>query len=301
MEQKVDNYLLSNHDRKLMFSLSKLIGGSKFVLYGSTPISLIFGKNYIANDYDLAILGKTKEDISKVKYFLKKNRFKITKSNRKYYIYKNIEVISLYAQRKNFLLDVCFMDEVNLVGQFNVESLYWRYPEMDCIDKYNALEGLKNKKIIPIRGLNNENIFLLISRFVYLCSKYKISLMDKENQRIIKFINQKLRKESGRETDQYVSCLSSILKSILIAKDNILFVEELINSKIVKFLFEELHYSLIVTKEKNQFELLKIKNKRDLVDILEKNVHTDNKKEFLKKINMLSKRKWDNQDKIIKK
>lgn len=302
MEEKIKkNYLLSNRDKNLMFFLAELIGVNKFILYGSTPISLMLKGNCMANDYDLAIPGKTKENIIKVKLFLKKNGFKVIKSNRKYCIYKNIKVISLYAQKERILLDICFMDDTSLVGQFNIESLYWRYPEMDCIDKYGAMEALRKKKIVSIRGLDNENVFLLVSRFIYLCSKYQISLTNKENQRIIKFINQKLRKENDYKTDQYVSCLSSILKSILTAKDRITFIDELVNSEIIKNFFKELHFSLInLIKEKKQFNLFEAKNKRDLINLLEKNMHENNKKEFTKKINMLAKRKWDKQDKVIK-
>lgn len=302
MEQKIrKNYLLSNHDKKLMFFLAKLIGVGEFVLYGSTPVSLIMKGNCMANDYDLAIPGKTEENIIKVKRFLKKNGFKIIKSNRKYYIYKKIEVISLYAQKERILLDICFMDEISLIGQFNIESLYWRYPEMDCIDKYGTIEALRNKKIVSIRGLNNENIFLLTSRFIYLCSKYQISLTNKESQKIVKFINKKLCKENSYKTDQYISCLSSILKSILTAKDRMAFIEELINSEIVKNFFKKLHSSLInLVKENKQFSLLEVKNKGDLINLLEKNMHENNKKEFIEKINMLTKRKWDKQDKTIK-
>ncbi|MDD3940352.1 MAG: hypothetical protein PHQ01_02130 [Candidatus Pacebacteria bacterium] len=302
MEQKIrKNYLLSNRDKKLMFFLAKLIGVGEFVLYGSTPVSLIMKGNCMANDYDLAIPGKTEENIIKVKRFLKKNGFKIIKSNRKYYIYQKIEVISLYAQKERILLDICFMDEISLIGQFNIESLYWRYPEMDCIDKYGTIEALRNKKIVSIRGLNNENIFLLTSRFIYLCSKYQISLTNKESQKIVKFINKKLCKENSYKTDQYISCLSSILKSILTAKDRMAFIEELINSEIVKNFFKELHSSLInLVKENKQFSLLEVKNKGDLINLLEKNMHENNKKEFIKKINMLTKRKWDKQDKTIK-
>lgn len=302
MEEKIKkNYLLSNRDKNLMFFLAELIGVNKFILYGSAPISLMLKGNCMANDYDLAIPGKTKENIIKVKLFLKKNGFKVIKSNRKYCIYKNIKVISLYAQKERILLDICFMDDTSLVGQFNIESLYWRYPEMDCIDKYGAMEALRNKKIVSIRGLDNENVFLLVSRFIYLCSKYQISLTNKENQKIVKFINQKLRKENGYKTDQYVSCLSSILKSILTAKDRITFIDELVNSEIIKIFFKELHFSLInLIKEKKQSNLFEAKNKRDLINLLEKNMHGNNKKEFTKKINMLAKRKWDKQDKVIK-
>lgn len=301
MEKIIEkNYELPDYAKGIMSYIHRIIGADDFILYGGVPVDLIRNKKSEVNDYDIAINSKERGKIKKVEDSLIRSGFKIVESNRKYHIYKNTEVLLMYAKNSKLMLDICFMDNTQSVGQFNIESLYWKFPEMKCVDNYDALKSIENKKIAPIRGLGKENIYILISRFLYLCSKYDISLfVDKEG--CIRIFSKRLNKESSNESEQFVSCLSSIFKSILRAKNKEIFTKELIHSGIIKKIFPLLHISLDnLSQNRHNYELMsKIKDKKDLLSFMEKYLNEKDRLTFRRKIKVLAKRKWDKQDSNI--
>lgn len=294
-------YELPEYAKKLMSYIYNVIGTENFILYGGAPIDLMRDKNCEISDYDLAISGKTQEKIKRVANSLMCNGFEIIEPCRKYHIYHDMEVILMYARNNKIMLDICFMDDVEMVGQFNLESLYWKYPEMECIDNYDAIKSIEDKKIIPIRGLEKENVFLLVSRFLYLCSKYNINLLSDRGDYIIDLLHKKLSEYSHSESEQYISCLSSIFKSILRARNRRVFIKELVDSGLIRIIYPLLHVSLnnVLQNEHNSEVIGKIINKKKLLYFLEGHLEKKDRVVFRNRIKMLSKRKWNNQDKAL--
>lgn len=286
------------HAHRIMTYINRTTGLNNFILYGGVPIDKMINRKCRINDYDLAINSKESRKIKEVIKFLINNGFDIIESNRKYYIYNNIEVILIYARKGKILLDICFMDDINLVGQFNAESLYWKYPEMECIDKYNALTSIKEKKLALIREIEKENIFLLISRFLYLCSKYNISLFG-DGHKCVNSFNKRLLEMNNGRSEQFVSCLSSIFKSILKAKNRKIFIMELVDSGLIRIIFPSLDIALtnFLQNKCNKKSISKIKDKKELLIFLENFLNKKNDKDVFKEtVKILSKRIWDKQD-----
>jgi len=298
MGEKVKNHELSEYAKNLMSYIRSVIGTDNFILYGGAPIDLMKNKDCEINDYDLAISGKTQGKIKRVVSSLTRKGFEIIELRRKYYIYHDTEIILMYARNDKITLDICFIDDVEMVGQFNLESLYWKHPEMKCVDHYNAIKSIEDKKIIPIRGLEKENVFLLVSRFLCLCSKYDINFLSDELNYIIDSFHKKLSECGQGESEQYVSCLSSIFKSILRARNRMIFINELVDSSLVKLIFPLLHISLNnVLQNEHNFEIMeKIINKKDLLYFLGEHLERRDRAIFKDKIRILSRRKWDKQD-----
>lgn len=299
MEQKnIKNYELPISAKKIMDYLHDLIEIDNFILYGGAPVDLTINKKSKINDYDIAIRGKEQNKIEHVIDVLINNNFEIIEPGRKYYIYHNVEVVLVYAKKNTICLDICFMDDIESVGQYNLESLYWQYPEMMCIDNFDAVKCIENKEIIPIRVTGAENIFLLISRFIYLCSKYNISLSTADNIKIIKNFKNQLIKERERKSDKYISCLSSILKSVLKADNRALFIQTLLDTKLLEILFSSMQYSLqkIMINEFGAREIREAKNKHDLAAIMSRYLPREDRYLFKETLMQISQRKWDAQD-----
>lgn len=295
MEEK--KFPLPNKAKKLMEEIHDMVGEDEFILYGGTPIDILLNENTKVHDLDIAIKGINKHKIKKFREKIKKEEFEIIEPCREYYIYKNKKVILVYAKNKKWFLDVVFLNDPQLIGQFNIETLYFRYPQLDYTDKFNALDGIKKKKIKLIRGMKKENPHLLLGRFLRLCSKYNISL--KDNIKILSELKNQLKKwkiSSNFHKDAYLSCISSLFKSIVQSRNKMFFMEILIDISILKILFPEMKHMIKFYKEELILDISKTKTKLDVVVLFYKYLKASDRQLFRNKIKALKIRKWDDQD-----
>jgi len=290
--------------KKIMLEIHKFIGVNRFIIYGGAPLDLLLNSKAKIHDLDIAIKGITPAKILSCQQHLKKNGFELVAPNREYFIYINKKVILIYAQNNEYLLDIGFLHEPELVGHFDIETLYCRYPELDYVDKFHALDAVRNKTITNVRGLDMENPYMLISRFVYLCAKYGISLMGsisnrKTLARLADLIRNWKNSEEFHITLAPISCISSIFKSILKVKDKSEFLKELLESMILETVFPELQQALYKTDINNKKicnKLAKIKTKYQLISFFRKNLDPEDKIGYDEKIKKLAIRTWDKQD-----
>lgn len=298
MEQKMNAYPLPKKLIKLPQTIHQVTGIDEFIIYGGTPVDLLLNKESMVKDVDVAVKGKEESKINKLRKRLGLEGFEIIEPRREYTIYLNKRVILVYAQNNHMFLDICFMNNPKMVGQFDVESLYWRYPQLDYVDDYGTLEAIASKTIRPIRGLDCENPLLLTSRFVYLCAKYDASILkDPQHRKTMYVLKDKLTRWNLSKTQQaHISSISSLLRAILKAKDKGSFSEELIESGILEIIFPELHTYLQVA---NKEEIREIKTKKDLCNLIGKALDEETMVKFKEKVRYLKTRKWDKQDSNI--
>lgn len=283
---------LSHHEICNLLDYSHGVTGlDQFILYGSTPLDLMIGGSY--SDIDLATQGKQEEKISALNKRFQEKGFDVPQPRRRYQICNSaVEVILVYAQNRTNFFDVCFMDDVSLIGLFDLESSYWQYPEKNHIDKYNAFEALMSKTIRPIRSFDSENPLLWLSRFVRLCSKYDIPMTSNPAHfPTIESIHSGLV-SSGftHDSHQYYSAIASIFKSILQASNRRLFTNELIEAGFIDKLLPELETFL---KDINDETLNRVNDKSDLYCIIKDGLNSDNGKVFEEKLQGLSHRNWE--------
>lgn len=299
MGQKIRSHKLSPHIKKIMKEIHSIIGEGRFILYGSTPIDLLLNKNTEIHDLDIAIEGVNKYRIKKCREKIKKQGFEIIEPFRKYYIHKNKEAILIYAKNNKYFLDIAFLDDFGLIGHFNIETLFFRYPQMEYVDKFEALRSIKEKKIKLIRDLEEENPHLLLGRFLRLCSKYNISLKEPTHLKILLNLKTKIQQwkmTSNFHREAYISCISSLLKSITQSYDKSLFVKTIIDTSILTTIFPELEHVVKIHRDKIIKEISNIRKKRDIVILLNRYLKPQEQKVFKKKIKALKKRQWDIQD-----
>jgi len=294
----MNTYPLDKELIKLPQTIYQATNIDEFIIYGGTSIDLLLNRKNVIKDVDIAIKGKEESKISKLRERLGLKGFEIIEPKREYTIYLNEKVTLIYAQNNHMFLDICFMNDPRMVGQFDIESLYWRYPQLDYIDDYGALEAIASKTIKPIRELDCENPLLLTSRFIYLCAKYDASLLKEYQHRNTMYVlKDKLINWNLSKTEQaYISCISSLLKSVLKAKDKNSFSEELIESGILEIIFPELNIYLQIA---NKEEINEIQTKKELCNLIEKTLDEEIRIKFKEKVKYLKTRKWDKQDSNI--
>ena len=279
------NNQLSSKAKKLMEEIYNIVGEDEFILYGGTPLDLLLDKNERVHDLDIAIKGFNKYKIRKCEERIKKKGFKVIESGRRYYIHKNEKVILIYAKNNKWFLDIAFLNNPNLMGFFDIETLYFRYPQFDYVDKFNALEGIRKKDIRLVRDIKKENPHFLLGRFLRLCSKYNISI--RNNQKILIGLKDQLESwkiSNGFHKTAYLSCISSLLKSV-------------VKTSVLKTIFPEIDNIIDLRKKDFINDVAKAKTKLDLVVLFNEYLKSpDNAKSFRSKIKSLKVRRWDKED-----
>jgi len=278
---------------KIIKDLNKIyeLLGEEFIFYGGGILDSLSSSKI--NDYDIAIKnskGIKKKIISR----LKKNKFEIFIKNRIYYIYINKKVSLIYAKKGKLNLDIAFIDNYDLIGQWDIESAYIIWPKNKEINLNLAKKAKKAKKICLIRNISQENPFLLLSRFLYLCAKYSFSINKKEHKKYISLLEKKCIKwnppnikfhKKEVEISFYSYCIKTLIKS------NKKMIKNLYALKVYEKLFPELHLALsLILRNYQKFN--KIKNKDKMVFYLDQLLNYN--KKFRRKIQKLNIRNWDN-------
>lgn len=284
---------MQNHDRILnvMEYSQQVTSLGRFILYGCSPIDMHLG--WAFNDIDIAFKGVDWDKIRGLNHRFAEQGFQVVEAGRDYRIQNGrVPVVLVYAKNDQTFLDVCFMEDPSLVGLFNVESLYWRYPQGDCVDRFNALGGLASKKIVPVRTLDSENPLYFLSRYVRLCSKYDISMVGSlEGADFVGSLKNHLR---GINYDDYPgpfsSALSSMLKAILQARDRSGFIDELVETGIIHALIPEVGSGLVAA---DPVALGEAKDRDSLVDVIRLGLGSEESGVLSRKLECLDSRTWE--------
>jgi len=288
--------------RQLMIQLSKVIGVKKFILFGGAAIDLLMNSSAKIYDLDIGIEGRKKDIINQCKKHLRFCGFQIINRDRPYFINMNEPVIMVFAKNDHWLLDINFMDNLWNVGQFDAESLFFRYPELDYINRYDAFIALKRKTIRPINGLYKENPILLLNRIIHLCSKYNMSMSKNSVHR--HYINiLKKRISKWNTTDKFhgklarIAFYSKVLRAIAHSKQRDIFINDLVATGVLIKLMPELQKPLKNLSSNEKTILNKAKTRNDIANFLIKIVNPKDQQKLKYKFRLIYNiRKWDLED-----
>lgn len=300
-------YPLPQNLKDLMITIHDTIEEDRFILYGGAPVDLLLDKNSSIHDLDIALQGIDETKIETLRRKIENKGYRITEPYREYFILIKERVVLIYAENEKWFLDIGFLENPEHVGLFDAQSLYFRYPELDYVDNHNALSAIKNKCLTPIRGLDKENPYLLLARFLHLCAKYEMSLENNPNHKSM-LSELKMRIKSWKSSNEfggpiaYASCLSSILKSIIKSKDRPSFIEELVKSSVLEDVYPELNKGLekLVSQKQGLIQNVgKIQSKYTFVKLIAKNLSNVDRENFKKCLSSLAVRHWDKEDMVI--
>jgi len=302
---------LPPESQKLMTKLSKVLGVESFILFGGLAIDMLIDFPMKKRDFDIAIKRKSGY-VEKCKANLEKSNYRVIGSDRQYFINLYEPIVNVFVENNNSVLDIAFMDDVSHVGQFDIESLFYRYPELDYIDRYSAFRAIKNKTMRPIHGLNKENPYLLANRIINLCAKYEMKL----SENIIHSDSIKILKKRIRAWDPLrlfdkdilqdfhgrmarIAHYSTVLKAIERANNRALFVEDLLSTELLLETIPEIQEPLKKLSSQQKKCLNELKNKKQIANFLVKIVAPGNQKILRQKFSLLRLRNWDLEDQKV--
>ena len=295
---------INSRQKEILIYLSKILDVESFILFGGAALDLIVDPVINIKDFDIGV--KVSENIIQyIKERLLSNGYKIIGKDRPYMINMTTPVTMVFAENGKNILDISFLKNLDDIGQFIIESSYCRYPQLDYVDRFGAIEAYKKGCIEPIYGLDKENPYLLINRVISLSAKYGMVFYDdKKDNTNLNYLKKRL---SNWKTEDYlhgkmarIAHLSHVLKAIARTRSKHEFIEQLINSNILSLTYPSLHLALssLSIGQINNLEVLH--DKKDVAKFLIKNTTLDNRENLLEAFRLLNLRGWDDEDRKIK-
>ena len=290
-------------------TLDKIIDGTArdteleaFVFFGGCPIDLLsgFADESSLGDIDISVPGIGTEQMDRYESTVQRNGYTITTARRLYVISRNIPVFTTFARNENTVIDANFMEDPTRVGLFNIDSMYVVFPERKIVDLYGSLEGLKSKTIVPIHDLSSESPYFLGSRFIYISSKYDISMVDRNNIGVAEAVVRHMINEPRDQRGEFNSFLPSVFKSILRTRDRVSYLREMIEIGILNPRLSELETAIKqVMAGQHSHEMEKIEKVDDLIVFFAGYIPQPLKGNFYEKIKPLSDRIWENDNRRV--
>lgn len=282
--------ILNNNVLRMLDYISQKTELQDFYFYWWWVLDLILWKNIY--DIDLAIQSTNQEKIENLKKILKTKWFSILHPKRYYPIWNGkIEVYLVYAENDKYFFDIAFIKNPKIFGLFNLDSIHCNFLEKKCIDRYWAIDGYTSKTIIPVKSLDWENPLCFFSHFIRLCSKYNIPIVQKEHEKFINQLTNKLNNiDIVSQEALYWSAISSIFKAIKQSKNQEKFCDELLKTEMLKIVFPELEVAL---KNIDKHFLPNIKDRNTMIILLNNSISWETKEWFEKKIKILKQRSWE--------
>src|SRR5574340_4748 len=151
--------MLDPEDRILLRSIAQQSGLGTFWLGGSATYARVakgLGVSFALKDYDLAIPAT--EELAAV-VTLREHGFEV-ELERPYYL-KFRPARQVIARNADYCLDIAFVSQLDDLGHFNWEAIFWRFPTMELVDPYGAMNALQRRVLRPIIPVEAENPFLL--------------------------------------------------------------------------------------------------------------------------------------------
>lgn len=302
---------LPSHAKKLLEQVYSIIEINNFIIYGGAALDLLIDKNAVISDIDIAIPIES-SDPGILCDRLSKKGGEIHSKGREYYINITEKVLIVDVSVMGLKLDIAFVGvplsnkmsmlptspNIRSMDKFDINSIFWRNIEKDCIDVYSGLNSIKDKTIKPVQDLSNENPLLLLGMLVKLCAKYDLSLTNNENHIAIVSLLLKYAREWDNNTEFHAkvvsaSFVSTIFKSICRATDSVRFTQELVDSGLLLDTVPEIHSILLNLDNDQRLEISRLEHKNDLIRYLNANVGKNNASKLASRLESLKARTWD--------
>jgi hypothetical protein len=244
------NSLVNKKQFLILEHISEKSGLTEFWLGGSVTyrdVAKFLGVNFETNDYDLAVIGGEEKFKSVLKTLLS-NNFSIVREE-PYYLKFN-KVFQIIAVKKFIHLDIAIVKDINYLGHFNWESIFWHFPSGRVYDPYNSIEALKKKKLVPVISVEGENPFILASRFLNLCARFNIDFC--KNKKLFSFsrsLSKRIKlwrhksyfhKVYAREHSYF-----NIFRAIIKSANPRLFIQKMRKAGLLEAIFPELNELII--------------------------------------------------------
>jgi hypothetical protein len=285
---------------EFMGGLAADLGVDSYALFGGTPLDTYLDPDAPLHDVDIA-LRATPGQLEALTSSLLRSGYEIVEWGRQYFINLTEEVLIVLARKNDLLLDVNVLDDLSLIGQFDLETLKCRYPQMEYEDGHDALGALERRTAKTVRDPAGENPYLLLTRLITLAAKYRLELAaDALHQGYIDDLNARIGiwKYGNEFHDEKAPAghCSSVLRSILRAGDRLAFVNDLTRSGALSETIPELHGLLSGAGADDSAPLLEATTKEDLGLAIIKLLPPEGRQQFARRLGGLRARLWEQSD-----
>lgn len=235
----------------LLERLAALLGQERFVMFGGATLDLLQDPPRPARDFDIA-LPLDRPAVQSIRRHIAAQGADVGRTIRRYWINIDQPVLMVDVHWEGQVIDLNFVDQVERIPQFDIESVIWRYPEGDYVDLYGAFDALATRTVRPVRGLAGNNPYLLLNRMIRLAAKYDLRLAaDPVHQAIVTELSHRVL--AWHATDDFHGRQAveahhrSIAGSVLRARDPAGYLADLAQAGVLARSLVELHRLLVET------------------------------------------------------
>lgn len=301
----------------LMRQLAKELGAKNFILHGGAAMDLLIDPLREIHDLDIAIVSD-RGNIERYRKNLRQSGYEILERNREYYLNVIDPVTIVFAKSEKWTLDIAFLEgplerKINLtppspyhtsMDKFDIDSVFWRYPQLDIVDLYDAFNALKGRTMRPIYSLYEENPYLLINRLINMCSKYQMDICDNPvHNESFKILTERIAqwKHPGIFHGKLVKIAhySTVLKAITRAQNRERFIADIARSRILQYTMPELQQILDDITDDQKKLLNAAKTKQEVASVLVSIASHTQKTALKKRFKSLRLRTWDLDDRKV--
>ena len=301
-KETIQGIRVSTRMRAFMEQLGEDLGIQSYILFGGTPLDSYLNPKTPLHDVDIAIHGI--EGAPRVRANLQARNYRLVEASRNYFINITDQVLIVLARKNGLLLDINFLDNYSSIGQFDLETLKCSFPQMVYDDRHGALSALAARTARPIRRLDLENPYLILTRLLVLSAKYDLKLAGNPvHQRCIDQLNGLIRDwhfgNSYHDEEAPVGHYSSVLRSILRASDRRSFMLDLAASRALQQTIPEMHALLCKSEVVRSLQVIRAVSKLDLVEALQEALDPGERDSFLARLRKLRLRRWEHDDLLV--
>ena len=159
----------------LLEELAELLGQDRLVLFGGAALDLLCEPHKPVKDLDVALpLDDTV--ITACINHLESAGYPPSRPLRRYWVNVDRPVLMTEVRWPGWVVDLNFVNGIEDVPPFDLDSVMWRFPEREVIDPYQAVTALEARTARPGRGYIPNNPYLLLNRLLRLAAKYQLRL-----------------------------------------------------------------------------------------------------------------------------
>ena len=263
-------------------------------MFGGAVLDTLLNPEAKVNDYDVCV--KEEPIFYKTLANLKKSQSQVSDVMRTHNVYAVIQHPQLGQ------IDFSCMDPEDN-GILNIEKIYARFNltknglTYQVVDKYDAIDGMKQGKIRLASLPEKEGAYNILRRFLATAGKYNIDIRpDGVNQPLIDQMNDTFKKNYPYVAQDRVRCLSRFGASLKRSKNRPEFVKNLYAQKIFEQPFPDIHKLLGKPEFQNAEKLKTANSQKELLWLMLRSVKGAERDELVDTILQLSKREKARQD-----
>lgn len=273
-------------------------GLNEAFLFGGAVLDPLIRDDAQINDYDLCV--KSEDSFYEALRNLEKKNIPVSDVMRTH----NIYVVVRHPQLGQIDLS-CMDPEDN--GIFNVEKIYARFTrrggviENEVIDKYGAVEGMRNGKIRLSSTPEKEGAYNILRRFLAITGKYNLDISrGSVNQEAINQVNRAFEAGYRYIPQDKVRCLSRLAASLKRSKDRKSYVQNTAAQHIFANAFPDVHKLFNNEAFQNCDKLQDCTSQKELLELMLANVDFKDRDAMVDCLLLLAKREKARQDKGVK-